>query len=59
MLSDMTNTRIVGRRSTGRKKMSCIRNIRQSTGLKFEDKIRTAHRGYNREAFATVISKLG
>lgn len=47
--------KIEGKRSIGRKKLSWLRNIRNWTGLNFEELIRTAE---NREQFEMVIANL-
>lgn len=47
--------KIEGRRGVGRKKLSWIRNIRNWTGLNYEELIRAAE---NRELFAIVIANL-
>lgn len=47
--------KIEGKRGLGRKKLSWLRNIRQWTGLNFEQLIRTAE---DREEFAIVVTNL-
>lgn len=47
--------KIEGKRGLGRKMLSWLRNIRQWTGLNFEELIRTAE---DREEYANVISNL-